>query len=70
MSDVNRVITLGVGPIATIDGFILVGLNTTIAFTGVLNTKVRRGLTGTDATRAIRMTVKRDLGAVRVEFDD
>lgn len=30
MSDVTRVITLGIGPAATIDGFILIGLNTMV----------------------------------------
>ena len=50
MSDIYRLITLGIGPASTIDGLILVGLNPAadIVFTGLRATTIKRGITGLD----------------------
>lgn len=42
MSDVYRVITLGIGPSSDLTGLLTVGLNIPIVFTGKMNTDVRK----------------------------
>lgn len=48
MSDVNRVITLGIGPAATVEAFILTGLNTSLVYTGIKHTFLKRRLDALD----------------------
>ena len=45
MSDITRVITLGIGPVSDIPGFVLLGLNT-----GVVTPTVKGSATITDAS--------------------
>jgi hypothetical protein len=46
MSDVNRVITLGIGPASTIEALVLSGLNTSLVYSGL-------SIFGMTATRRI-----------------
>lgn len=52
MSDITRITTLGIGPAGTIDGFILVGLNPAIVFSGLRKATAKRDMSALDvATR-------------------
>lgn len=56
MSDVNRVITLGIGPASTIEAFILSGLNTSLVYTGIKHTFARRRLEALDVVSKVGTT--------------
>lgn len=70
MTDINHIITLGIGEPGDIEHFILFGLNGSIVFTGLLGTDVRRRVEALDINRAVSTEVRGRLGTLRVEWDD
>jgi len=71
MSDITRIITLGIGPASTIDGFVLVGLNAAnIVFTGLRATTIKRTIAGLDFDRRLpndTIVIKRQIAGLDVD---